>query len=114
MLINYLIPIVALFALNEVLNMQDHPLWIRIGSIYILLWVLYLKIIIVGSKIKNVIMKNSKKIELLRKQMYTSIMALNTNLDEEFLKTQSSRILISLTHPLYRDDWQRKYDNLLN
>jgi hypothetical protein len=59
-------------------------------------------------------MKATKKqqIKELRNEMYAHIIGLNKFSTVEFLNGLSDKALIGRTHPLYREEWQSKFNNL--
>lgn len=46
----------------------------------------------------------------LRLEMYRSAMSMNKVLTEDYMDNLSTKAVIGLTNPLYRDQWQRKLD----
>lgn len=58
--------------------------------------------------------KKSKahQIQELRNQMYTAIKSYNSLMTDSYLNGLSTKAVISQTHPIYRDEWQVKFDKI--
>ena len=51
-------------------------------------------------------------IQQLRNEMFADIKTINRYMTGVYLDTLSTEAIIGLTHPIYRSDWQDKFDEI--
>lgn len=61
------------------------------------------------SKLKDMTEQEIK----LRNEMKVRIKAMNKVLTDDVLDLKSTKVLIRLTHPNYREEWQHKFDKIM-